>query len=70
MEELRSKLNSLSGGLSIWDRDVFGEVRKELKELHGRLVVLREEPTRLGPSYEETKICDRIVELNHREETM
>jgi hypothetical protein len=70
MEELRNKLESISGGLTRWNHDVFGEVRKELKELHEKLVELREEPTRLGPSYEETKICDRIVELNHREETM
>jgi hypothetical protein len=70
MEELREKLESLAGGCKRWDHDVFGEVRKELKSLHSRLTELREEPTRTGPSYEEIKTCDRIVELNHREEIM
>jgi hypothetical protein len=38
--------------------------------LNTRLIELREDPNRLGPKYEEIKVCDRIVELNRREETM
>jgi hypothetical protein len=48
----------------------FGSVTWELKEMKGRLEVFRSDPSRLGPTYEEIKLVDRIVELNHREEIM
>jgi hypothetical protein len=45
-------------------------VRRELKELKLELAELRAAPDRVGPSHREIKIVDRIVELQHREETM
>jgi hypothetical protein len=70
LHEVTSKLQNLSGELSSWSTDVFGNVRKEIHLLMSRLAELRDDPHRLGPSHEEIKICDRIVELNHREEVM
>jgi Zn-dependent M32 family carboxypeptidase len=70
MCEVTSKLQTLSGELKSWSNDVFGHVRKEIHQLTERLAILRDDPRRTGPSHEEIKICDRIVELNHREEIM
>jgi hypothetical protein len=44
--------------------------RKELKELRALLSELRAEPGRVGPSHRELKTVERLVELQHREETM
>jgi hypothetical protein len=49
---------------------VFGDVRKKVEVLHNRLADLRANPSWLAPNHEEIKICDKIVELNHREEIM
>jgi hypothetical protein len=49
---------------------VWGSIRKEIKRLHARLAELRASPGRLAPSHEEIKVCDKIVELNYREEIM
>jgi hypothetical protein len=45
-------------------------VRRELKELKSKLAELRVAPDRVGPSHRELKIVERLVELQHREETM
>jgi hypothetical protein len=45
-------------------------VRKEIKRLKKDLEILRAAPLRVGPSYEEIKVVDRLVELHHREELM
>ena len=70
VEGLTAKLASFSRSLNKWDREVFGEVRVELKRLQTRLGELRADPTRTGPCHEEIKVCDKIIELNHREEIM
>ena len=43
---------------------------RELKKLNLRLEDLRSKPMQTGPSHEEIKTVDRIVELNYREEIM
>lgn len=70
LAELHKKLSEVSGSLNAWDSATFGNVNLELKEMKGRLEVLRSDPSRLGPTHEEIKLVDRIVELNHREEIM
>jgi hypothetical protein len=70
MQELERKLKTLSGSLDAWGKETFGHVRKETRELKSRLETLRGQPHRLGPSHEELKIVERLLELNHREETM
>lgn len=70
LDDMQAKLNLQSRDLIKWDRDVFGEVRKEIKTLHKRLAELRSAPNRVGPNHEELKVCNKIVELNHREEIM
>jgi hypothetical protein len=70
MQGLERKLKSLSGTLTTWGRDTFGSVRHELKILRSNLEAMRSQPCRVGPSYEEIKTVERIVELQHREEVM
>ena len=60
-----------SGGkLRAWGADSFGHVGKELKHLRAELEEIRSNPLRAGPSYVESKIAERIMELNYREEIM
>ena len=70
LAEVQAKLDSLSSTLKNWNRDTFGSVRQELRQLKIKLEELRAVPDRVGPSREEIKIQDRLVELNHREEIM
>lgn len=70
LEGLHKKLGAVSRSLGGWNNQSFGNVKWELKNLHTRLEHLRSEPQRTGPSHEEIKTVDRIVELNHREEVM
>jgi hypothetical protein len=67
---VRDKLTSLSQNLTSWNKRSFGNVRRQLKQLRERLERLRAAPDRVGPSYEEIKVCDRIIELQHSEEIM
>jgi hypothetical protein len=48
----------------------FWDVRHEIKTLCDWLEVLRADAARQGPSYEETKIHQRLVELYERKEVM
>jgi hypothetical protein len=45
-------------------------VQSEIRDLIRELDSLRADPLRTGPTHAEIKIVDRLVELNHREETM
>ena len=65
MEGLHRKLGAVSNFLRGWDRQSFGSVTRELKKLNAKLEHLRSEPMRTGPSHEEIKIVDRILELNY-----
>jgi hypothetical protein len=70
MANLEAKLKGLSGALHAWGRDTFGHVHKELHALRSKVEHMRMLKGRVGPTYEETKIVERIVELQFREETM
>jgi hypothetical protein len=60
----------VAGSLDDWVGNTFGHVRKEIRSLLDRLVVLRADTARLGPSYEETKLVERLAELYDWEETL
>jgi hypothetical protein len=70
LQELKQKLLSVSDKLSKWGIETFGHIRSELKKLNVELERLRLALNRTGPTHEEIKIADRIVELNNREEIM
>jgi hypothetical protein len=70
VDDVRRKLSSLSGDLGRWSAETFGSVRKEIKKLKQELDDLRSNPLRVGPCPDESNICDRLVELYHREEIM
>lgn len=55
MQEFSSKILALSNDLSSWNADIFGNVRQEIRQLSSRLAQFRDAPSRLGPTYEETK---------------
>ncbi|XP_071679666.1 uncharacterized protein [Lolium perenne] len=56
LQALQSKMLDVSGALSVWGKETFGHVRSEIKKLKRELDRMRTEPTRVGPSYEETKV--------------
>jgi hypothetical protein len=58
------------GAILNWSSRSFGAVRSELRDLRKKPLVLRPGPGRVGPSYEEIKVEQRIVELNVRDEIM
>ena len=68
--DFRDKLLRISQDITSWSRDSFGSVRREIKDLNRQLQQLRDDPARTGPVHVEIKICDRLVELYHREEIM
>jgi hypothetical protein len=53
-----------------WGKTTFGHVQREIRMLNDRLSVLRADGARMQPSYEETKITERLVDLYQREEVM
>jgi hypothetical protein len=70
LSDVQQKLSDLSCALQGWNKSTFGSVRTETRSLKIRLESLRQLPGRVGPSHEEIKIQDRLVELNYREEIM
>jgi hypothetical protein len=70
VEELQHKLLATATTLTGWGTSSFGAVRSELREFKKKLQMLRTEPARVGPSYEEKKAEERIAELSYREEVM
>lgn len=70
LQEFKEKLEQLASAIARWGSKTFGHVRSELRRLKRRLVELKSDPGRSGPSYEELKVQERIVELNFREEIM
>lgn len=56
--------------LSSWGTNTFGEVRQEVRILRKRLLELWSIATRFGPTYEEIKLKQQIIELRFREEVM
>jgi hypothetical protein len=70
MEDLRTKLSSLSTDLRKWDKQSFGNIRWQIGQLQRELGELRRDPLRLGPSPREEEITRRLVELFDQEEVM
>jgi hypothetical protein len=70
MHQLKEKLERASGSLEGWGRETFGHVQREIKDLQGRLTVLRAAMDCQGPSYEEEKVHQCLLELYQREEVM
>lgn len=70
LEELQRKMVNLSRHFSGWENLTFGNVKRELKGIKEELEWLRSDPLRRGPSYEEIKIVDRLLELNHHKQIM
>jgi hypothetical protein len=70
MEDLHTKLSSLSTDLRRWDKQSFGNIRWQIGQLQRELGELRRDPLRLGPSPREEEITRRLVELFDQEEVM
>lgn len=70
LEEIRAKLQDVAKNLGKWNKETFGSVRKEIKNLTAELERMRGDPARTSPSHPEIKINERLVELYHREELM
>lgn len=70
LQDLQRKLGDVSGHLQRWERTTFVSIRRELRKLNAEQERLQSDPMRVGPTYAELKIKERIMELNHREEIM
>jgi hypothetical protein len=70
VEDLHVKLKTTASAILGWSTRSFGAVRTELRELRKRLTELRSEPARVGPSFEEIKLEQHMIELSFREEIM
>ena len=70
VEQLKDKLHAISNDLGRWDRNTFGCVRKEIKDLKKELEKLQSDPNHTAPTHVELKINEKLVELYHREELM
>jgi hypothetical protein len=63
MHGLQEKLKGLPRSISTWGPRTFGNVQRELRTLRHQLSNLRSTPGRVGPSYEELNVVERLVEL-------
>ena len=70
VQAMKDRLRRVSGDLAAWDKDHFGNIRREIAHLKTELQRLREVPGRTGPVHAELKINERLVELFHREEML
>ena len=70
VSDLATKLSSVSVALAQWGRRAFGSVRQELRSLRHQLATLRAVPGRVGPSEEEKRVQDRMIEVSLAEEIM
>ena len=68
--DFHDKLLAITNDLSLWSRDNFGNIRKEIKQMKTQLELLRNDPGRVSPSHVELKLNERLAELYHREELM
>lgn len=68
--EKQSKLKGIQRNLQVWDRDVFGSVRKSLASLRTELADEQGRSIGSGPSRREKQLMSRISELLSREEVM
>jgi hypothetical protein len=70
MHNLGKKLKSLSNSMLEWGRSTFGHVQREIRVLCGVLAELWARTDRVGPTHQELKVVEQLVELQHWEETM
>jgi len=70
VSDLAAKLSSVSVALAQWGRRSFGSVRQELRSLRYQLATLRAVPGRVGPSEEDKRVQDRMIEVSLAEEIM
>jgi len=68
--EMQTRLGSVQGKLQVWERDVFGSVKKNLAALRHELEVERGLSIGAGPSRKEKHLMACISELLSREEVM
>lgn len=68
--DVNASLGQLQSTLIRWDRDEFGSVKGELRQLRKRLEFVRGRTIRKGPSPEERRIMARLSELLAWEEAM
>ena len=65
-----ASLGLMQSTLIRWDREEFGSVKGELRQLRKRLEFIRSRTIRNGPAPEERRIMARLAELLAREEAM
>ena len=63
-------LSAMQNALKTWDRDVFGSVRNQIKELRSQLEDERASSLFSGPSSRECEIMSKLSTVLAREETM
>lgn len=63
-------LSTFQGALKTWDRDVFGSVTKQVKELRAQLEEERGNTLYRGPMDRERSIMSQLAEVLAREEVM
>lgn len=68
--EMQAKLKNVQSSLQVWERDVFGSVKKTLANLRCDLEAERARSIGSGPSRYEKQLMSRISELLSREEVM
>jgi hypothetical protein len=67
---VQTSLRNMQSSLQLWDKEVFGSVRNNLKKLQFQLEAVRRRSWRSSPSREEQALLGRISELLAREEVM
>ena len=70
LTDLKWKSAVVASGIDGWGSKSFGHIGRELNQLHKALDHLQSDPPHTGPIYEEVKIREHIMELNHMEEIM
>jgi hypothetical protein len=63
-------LASLQGSLKAWDRDVFGSIKKQIKEFQGQLEEERGNTLYRGPTDRERYIMAKLSDMLARGEVM
>lgn len=70
LESASNALASLQRSLKKWDREVFGSVKQQLKDLRKELEVERSSTLYRGPTDKERAIMAKLADVLAREETM
>jgi hypothetical protein len=63
-------LSSLQSSLKTWDREVFGSVKQQVKDLRAELEVERSGTLYRGPTEKERSVMAKLADVLAREETM